>query len=264
MAEYSGWLDVVSQLLMSMLWQHCNNFNHLSTNTCMLDTCLVWSLQCQVLRVQPCKSWKDSIPGCLVSSRVYLRPEQCCNAQKHHKMAPLGNSCCVSFPSCDVYSKHSLVKCLWKKEESLLLGRKNTSDDTALAPSWGLVCRVKLWLLSSTSELWALGADVPMYIRRKHILDTRTHTFCLYRGTMWFRSFSQLAYAFLLLLSSALFLLLHFFVRISGLHGKLTHKTFWKGKSRLGELTMLSPWGQLEIRSKGKVRAEIGSAGKED
>lgn len=76
---------------------------------------------------------------------VGFRSKPCCNTQKHHQMAPLGKSCFASwFPSSDVYSKHSLVKCLWKREENLLWGRKNTNDKTALALAWIWVYRVKL------------------------------------------------------------------------------------------------------------------------
>ena len=115
----------------------------------------VWHLphtiQCQITKVRLFFKNHERINSKLFAlcfPCVCVRSKPCCNTQKYHQMAPLGKSCFASwFPSSDVYSKHSLVKCLWKREENLLWGRKNTNDKTALALSWILVYRVKLWLL---------------------------------------------------------------------------------------------------------------------
>lgn len=117
--------------------QRFNSLNRERTN-CRFALCLPRVFCCSVAKFCPAHA-----APCTAARQAGQKPY--CNTEKYHQMAPLGKYWFASwFPSSDVCSKYSLVKCLWKMEKNLLWGRKNTSDETTLALSWILVYRVRL------------------------------------------------------------------------------------------------------------------------
>lgn len=80
------------------------------------------------------------MPSCLplASSCVYIRGKPWCNTQTHHQMAPLRKPCFATWLPCThVYSKHGLVKCLWKREENLLWEKERHQRQDSPGPLLG-------------------------------------------------------------------------------------------------------------------------------